>query len=448
MNHGPDDDIGMRLRQLRRARGLSQQDLASGDISISYVSLIETGKRVPSESVLQTLAERVGSSVTFLRTGRDDSALQELELKVAFADMALRHGSAGEALQLYSEALASRPLLGAAVVRRARLGQALALARLGRLEAAVQMLTDLYNDPAAVPGSVLWTQTAVALCDCYTECGDHVLSVELGEAAIRRLDLLGLDATDDHVQLGTALLNSYLQWGDLAQANILAERLRNWTGSAEPPGDRTSVYWNAALVAHSRGSTPEALALAERALALATRTDGVRYRAMLRDAYGSLLLESGPADAERALALFGEAQTTLLDVGTTAEQARCETHIALAHLRLGNPAAACGHAGRAIGLLRTEDRVDAVDARSVLAQAQFDLGERPAAQETLRAAVRQLQQVPRSRTSSRAWRRIGDLWNQHGFTHDALTAYQQALSDAGVHGLPPLFEHAPTAAHG
>ena len=45
MDQQPDPGIGARVRELRRARGLKQQDLAYGEISISYVSLIESGKR-------------------------------------------------------------------------------------------------------------------------------------------------------------------------------------------------------------------------------------------------------------------------------------------------------------------------------------------------------------------------------------------------------------------
>src|ERR1700745_3616002 len=104
--------IGQRLRELRLKRGLNQQDLASEEISVSYVSLIETGKRIPSEAVLKTLAERVGCSVDYLRSGRNDKRVKELELKIAFGDMALRNGANGEALQSFSEALAHAPLLG------------------------------------------------------------------------------------------------------------------------------------------------------------------------------------------------------------------------------------------------------------------------------------------------------------------------------------------------
>lgn len=39
--------LGERIRLLRGKRGLKQQDLASSEISASYISLIESGKRAP-----------------------------------------------------------------------------------------------------------------------------------------------------------------------------------------------------------------------------------------------------------------------------------------------------------------------------------------------------------------------------------------------------------------
>src|SRR5689334_24658388 len=52
--------IGQRLRDVRRARGLSQQALAEGLFSKVYISSIEHGKIFPSVRALQALAARLG----------------------------------------------------------------------------------------------------------------------------------------------------------------------------------------------------------------------------------------------------------------------------------------------------------------------------------------------------------------------------------------------------
>src|SRR6478752_938687 len=56
--------IGQRLRDVRRARGLSQQALADGLFSKGYVSSIEHGKIFPSVRALQSLAARLGVDMT------------------------------------------------------------------------------------------------------------------------------------------------------------------------------------------------------------------------------------------------------------------------------------------------------------------------------------------------------------------------------------------------
>ncbi|WP_399895465.1 helix-turn-helix domain-containing protein [Streptomyces sp. BBFR51] len=429
------EGTGRRLRELRRARGLKQQDLASDDVSVSYISLIESGKRTPSAAVVALLAERLGCTTGYLLTGQDDTRTRELELKTAFADLSLHNGAHGEALQAFSEALASAPVLPAATVRLARLGQALALERLGRLEAAVQAFTLLYEDPECVAGSAEWSRLATALCRCHQALGDQVLSVEIGERALRRLDRLGLEATDDHIQLGAVLVGCYRARGDLAKARLLADRLLR---VADDHGGRTAqreTYWNAALVAQSQGRTDEALALADRARALLAESDHVRHHALLSGVYGRLLLRSDPGHPERARQLLEQSHARLVDVGTPVEQASAQTGLALACLRLDLAAEAEEHASRALALLRDEPRPESVEARAVLAQAQFTAGGSGQAQETLRAAAEQLRQLPPARSSAAVWRRIADIWQQHGYVAEATAAYQQALNDAGLPGL-------------
>lgn len=51
--------LGQRIRQLRTRKGFTQQDLAGGDYSKSYISAIEQGKTRPSLEALQRLASRL-----------------------------------------------------------------------------------------------------------------------------------------------------------------------------------------------------------------------------------------------------------------------------------------------------------------------------------------------------------------------------------------------------
>src|SRR3954447_21930497 len=48
--------FGRRLRELRAQRGLSQRDVAAGTVNTSYISLLESGTRVPALEIAMHLA--------------------------------------------------------------------------------------------------------------------------------------------------------------------------------------------------------------------------------------------------------------------------------------------------------------------------------------------------------------------------------------------------------
>jgi transcriptional regulator with XRE-family HTH domain len=59
------EDVGKRLRELRRARGVSLAELARDtDYTPGYLSQLESGASVPSLSALATLAAALGSSIS------------------------------------------------------------------------------------------------------------------------------------------------------------------------------------------------------------------------------------------------------------------------------------------------------------------------------------------------------------------------------------------------
>jgi len=61
--------IGLRIKQARKDKNLSQKDLVGERFSKSYISSIERGKITPSLKALDYIARRSGVSVVFLLTG-------------------------------------------------------------------------------------------------------------------------------------------------------------------------------------------------------------------------------------------------------------------------------------------------------------------------------------------------------------------------------------------
>jgi transcriptional regulator with XRE-family HTH domain len=70
----PTKAIGDRLRDARLRAGLSQRELSEPGVSYAYISRIEAGVRTPSVKVLRKLAPKLGVSVSWLETGKDDPA--------------------------------------------------------------------------------------------------------------------------------------------------------------------------------------------------------------------------------------------------------------------------------------------------------------------------------------------------------------------------------------
>ena len=72
--------IGAYIRQRREARKISLRDLATRlDLSPSYISDIELGRRYPSEEVLKKIAVALGESVSTLRAQDDRAPLDEIK---------------------------------------------------------------------------------------------------------------------------------------------------------------------------------------------------------------------------------------------------------------------------------------------------------------------------------------------------------------------------------
>jgi transcriptional regulator with XRE-family HTH domain len=56
--------VGLNLQKLRRERGLSQEELADrANIHQTYLSGVERGKRNPTITVLQRIAEALGADI-------------------------------------------------------------------------------------------------------------------------------------------------------------------------------------------------------------------------------------------------------------------------------------------------------------------------------------------------------------------------------------------------
>ena len=87
----------------RRAAGMTQVELAAGRFTKQYVSQIERGEVVPSDELLDWLAERLGVERLYLETGLGASDLERIEQRLAEGQALLDTRRDAEAAELFRE---------------------------------------------------------------------------------------------------------------------------------------------------------------------------------------------------------------------------------------------------------------------------------------------------------------------------------------------------------
>jgi tetratricopeptide (TPR) repeat protein len=408
---------------------MSQGQLAGTAMSASYVSLLEAGHRQPTSHVIDQLAERLSMTVEELRDGIDPHTRQELDLRLRYAELALQNGEAEEALTAFQALRAAAPdLVGSDV----DWGVARALEALGRLDDAVAAYEVIrrreVHDPVT---AARWAETVIALCRCSVELGDLGRAIELGEGALDHLGALGLEGSEAQAQLVSSLLFAYFQRGDLVRAQLLADTLIDAVDARPSRVARGAAYWNASLVAESRGRLAEALELADRAQAMFAESDSRRSIARLRVAYAWLLMRQDDPPVERAEGLLRQAREELADTGTAVDLAYCDTELARVHLLQGDPAAAAALAEQVVEQLG-ETHMESGRVMLLLGQALFALGDTEGGRSQVAAAARALRGAGSPRQAAAAWREAGDALQRLGDPEGAMQAYQRALELLGV----------------
>ena len=432
-------EFGARLRDLRRAAGLSQTDLATEGLSPSYVSLIESGKRPASAAVIAILARRLGVDAQFLTTGVDAEAGAALELDVAYGEIALRNGDAQQALTHATDVLAAPPHTVPPRVRhRALRLRAEALEGVGRLEDAVREIEPLRAEAAEGRQWLEALSLTLMLARCHKELGDLRHALTLSTEAMDRAVRLELTGTDVHAELSAMVIGLHYLLGDLARADLLADDVLSQLEDSGSRHARGSVYWNASLNAHARGDHTKALTLAERALALYAEDDDERGLARLRNAYAWLLLRADPPRPDRARELLERSRAVLVETGTAVDLAYAETELARAHLLMEDTRQAIRLATSALRRLGDEPRHQTAHAHLVIARARLLGGDDEQALAEYRDAAKTLTRLHLGRQAAEAWRELADAFTSLGKFEEASDAYRRALSEVGVAAAPAI----------
>ena len=339
--------LGPRLREVRRARGLSQAALVSGHFTKSYVSAVERGRAHPSLRALEVMARRLGVPVTDLLTanpaedtGPDLPALQaELSATLAEAAELLSRGHAAEAVRrldaaALSEATAAAPpslrfrrhLLhaetylhsGEPTKARAQLSSALTLAgQMGDVAATAQA-QDLLGTSFAQQGLMHPAREAHEAARQAIQANPaadpflrlridaHLLAdyaaledIAAAEALYEEAAPLLAGADDLEQQAATYRdLGHDLHTGDPARAQRYADQAQALAALAAHRSNAAGLEIDLAVLLIARRKFPEAARLLERAQALLGADGPTGLRGQSAAAWAAL--ELGRGQRERA----------------------------------------------------------------------------------------------------------------------------------------------------
>ncbi|MEV7802139.1 helix-turn-helix transcriptional regulator [Microbispora sp. NPDC088329] len=409
------------------SRRMSQAQLAGPDLSDSYVSLIESGKRTPTPVVARLLAERLGCTTEFLLHGIEPRQRIDTELGLRHAELELYHGDPAVAADRFGEIAKAAGEDNAMLAAHARLGMARALEAQGRVGRAVEAYERLRREAAAHPERLADLPLTVALCRCYQQAGDRLRARDLGAHALGQVDRLGVTEGELAVELALALVKT--ETGLPYVERVLS------TPDPGCAGDRSAevlALWQASVTAADGEDSALAVQLAEDALAagrparMAVRRARIAmYRARIAAA------DSEGADLDRANALAKSAVDVFAEFpAERQEHARSLVVLSFVRFRTGDTESAAELADRALLLLDGAKGTTAATANMVMAEIALARSQDPVP--ALNRAYDLLDGEVSDRETARAWRMLGDLWGKAGALDRQSGAYRRALEAVGI----------------
>jgi transcriptional regulator with XRE-family HTH domain len=421
---------------------MSQAQLAGPDLSDSYVSLIESGKRTPTPVVARLLAERLGCTTEFLLHGIEPRQRIDTELGLRHAELELYHGDPAVAAERFGEIVKVAGEENAMLAAHARLGRARSLESQGRIGPAVEAFERLRREAAAHPERLADLPLTVALSRCYQRAGDTLRAHDLAVHALTQVNRLSLTQGEIAVDLAASLVESEAVRKPNSQAMSYVRHVLsvNDIPAAINRATEIKALWQASITAAEGEDSALAVHLADDAIATGRPTRMAFRLALIAMDWSRLTASIGgePLDEARE---FATVASKVFAAFPERVHEHAKSHVVLAYvqLRSGNVEGAANLAGSALDMLSGQAGTTfAAIAHLVLAQVALTRGDKGILA-ILHSAKKLLGDQPYDlsgpdREAARVWRELGDLYGRVGAGDEQMNAYRRALEAAGVRG--------------
>jgi tetratricopeptide (TPR) repeat protein len=420
----PPETIGERLRRLRHERGLSQRELSAPGVSYAYISRIEAGTRQPSVKALRKLARKLGVTADYLETGSTLGSAEQLELRIADAELGIRlEEDAADAEQALEQLLEQALEIGdRAAAARARIALGFAAAHGGRHPEAILRLQEAIADDSV--SSAARPDVYAALGRAYVAAGMNDRAVEVFQACLEELSEQAPDNVAAQVRFATYLSQALANLGDLNRAEGVIGDALGQAHELADPYTHVRLYWSLARLASMQGEPQLALEHVRRAIALLEATEDTLQLARAHLLSAAILnLQGKGEDAGRALeqavALLGPKPDRVDLASLRAEQAKSAALV-------GEADEALRLADQAIDLVGDDDPAERGGALLAKAQGLALKGDVGASNAAFAESAELLSRQGQWREAAYAYRTWGRLLRKVGREDEALDALDRA----------------------
>lgn len=288
--------IGEKIRQVRQALGITQEQLAGSEYTKGFVSAVERGESGISDEALELFAERLGKPVAYFRLDA-----KSFELSLAEAQRMLDEGRPEEAEKKLLELLEAETLQ-----RRQR---ALVQRWLGRTYLdldkpgeAIHHLSRAYNAFETMGDRQELERTRRLIGVAHFRRGNLPEAVRLHEQVMEAVRQGVIRDPSFAIEIHNDLGHEYQAMGEHQRALTHYQEVLRISNEAENLSGLASTHWNLALSYRQSGEYDAALHHARYALALFDTLGNRRLAGQVQVNIGSVYAEQG--EWERAREAF------------------------------------------------------------------------------------------------------------------------------------------------